>query len=96
MAVTMALVLASALKFLVKVFKRLYLLNPWMEEGHTCHDVSYWSEVLICTILTHMSDLDLRVMDVESADSRRAVDVESADSRRAVVSFWRKNMHNTV
>ena len=67
------------LKLLVKVFKRLYLLNLWMEIVHICHDVSYWSEVLCCAILTYMSDLDLRVMDVEYADSTRAVDVESAD-----------------
>ena len=57
-AVTM--VLAS-----VKVFKRLYLLNPWMEEVHTCPDVSYWFEALCCTIPMHMSDLLVKVNDLE-------------------------------
>ena len=40
-------------------FKRLCLLNIWMEIHivHTCPDVRYWSEILCCTILTHMSEL---------------------------------------
>ena len=28
---------------LAKVFKRLCLLNLWMEVDHTCPDVRYWS-----------------------------------------------------
>ena len=40
-------------KFLVKVFKRLYLLNLWMEVDHTCPDVRYWSEIVCCTIPMH-------------------------------------------
>ena len=63
-AVTMASVW-SLVKFLVKVFKRLYLLNLWMEVVHTCPDVSYWFEVLCCTIPTHMSDLEVKVTDLE-------------------------------
>ena len=61
-AVTTASALASAsallkmLKFLVKVFKSLYLLNPWMDLVNTLPDVRYWSEVLCCTITTHISD----------------------------------------
>ena len=60
-AVTTASALASALlkmlKFLVQVFKILYLLNPWMDLVDTLPDVRYWSEVLGCTITTHISDL---------------------------------------
>ena len=44
-AVTTASALASALlkmlKFLVKVFKSLYLLNPWMDLVGTLPDVRY-------------------------------------------------------
>ena len=38
---------------LVKDFKRLYVLNLWMEVVYTCPDVRYWSEILCCTIPTH-------------------------------------------
>ena len=34
-----------------------------MEVVHTCPDVRYWSEIFCCTILTHMSDLDVKVTD---------------------------------
>ena len=64
--VTMAFVSASALvKFWVKVFKRPYLLNFCKEEVHTCADVRYLSEVLYCTIPTHLSDLEVKVLDLE-------------------------------
>ena len=53
------------LKSLVKVFKRLCLLNLWMEVVHTCPDVGYWSEVLCCIITTHMSDHGVKVTDLE-------------------------------
>ena len=67
-AVTMALALAALLKmlkFLVKVFKRLYLLNPWMDLVGTMLVVRYWSEVLCCTITTHIDDLEVKVTDFE-------------------------------
>ena len=38
-----------ALKFLVKVCKSMYLLNPRMDLVDTLPDVRYWSEVLCCT-----------------------------------------------
>ena len=41
------------LKFLVKVFISLYLLNMLMDQVDTLHDSRYWSEVLCCTITTH-------------------------------------------
>ena len=49
--------LLKMLKFLVKVFKSLYLLNLWMDLVDHLPDVRYWSEVLYCTILNHISDL---------------------------------------
>ena len=62
-AVTMASALASSLlrilKFLVKVFKSLYLLNHWMDLLGTLPDVRYWSEVLCCTIMTHIGELEV-------------------------------------
>ena len=44
-ASTSASALLKMLKFLVKVFKSLYLLNPWMDLVDTLPDVRYWSEV---------------------------------------------------
>ena len=67
-AVTMASALAALLKmlkFLVKVCKSLYLMNPWMDPVGTLPDVRYWSEVLCCTIITHISDLEIKVTDFE-------------------------------
>ena len=69
--VTRASALASAsallkmLKFLVKVFKSLYLLNPKMDLVDTLPDVRYWSEVLCYTIMTHISDLEVKGTDFE-------------------------------
>ena len=51
-AVTTVSALASAsallkmLKFLVKVFKNVYLWNSWMDLVDTLPDVRYWSDVL--------------------------------------------------
>ena len=70
-AVTSALALASAsallkmLKFLVKVFMSLYLLKLWMDQVDTLHVGRYWSEVLCCTIMTHLGDLEVKVTDLE-------------------------------
>ena len=64
-----ALALASALlkmlKFLVKVFMSLYLLKLWMDQVDTLHVGRYWSEVLCCTIMTHLGDLEVKVTDLE-------------------------------
>ena len=57
--------LLKMLKFLVKVFKSLYLLNPGMDLVDTLPDVRYWSEVLCCTIMTHIGHLEVKVMDFE-------------------------------
>ena len=65
MAVTTASALLKMLKFLVKVFKSLYLLNPRMDLVDTLSDVRYWSEVLYCTITTHISDFEVKVTDFE-------------------------------
>ena len=68
-AVTPASSLASAflkmLKFLVKVFMSLYLLKLWMDQVDTLHVGRYWSEVLCCTIMTHLDDLEVKVTDLE-------------------------------
>ena len=56
---------AQMLKFLFKVFIRLYLLNMLMDRVDTLHIDRYWSEVLCCTIMTHLSDLDVKVTDLE-------------------------------
>ena len=45
---------AQMLKFLVKVFVSLYLLNFFMDQVDTLHVGRYWSEVLFCTIMTHL------------------------------------------
>ena len=50
---------------LVKVFKRLYLLNLWIEVAHTSPDVICWSEVLCCAISAYMSDLEVKVTDLD-------------------------------
>ena len=56
---------ALMLKFLVKVFISLYLLNMLMDYVETLHVGRYWSEVLFCTIMTHASDLEVKVTDLE-------------------------------
>ena len=61
-ASALASTLLKMLKFLVKVFKNLYLLNLWMDLVDILPDVRYWSEILCCTILTHISDLEVKVM----------------------------------
>ena len=53
------------LKFLVKVFVSLYLLNMLMDRVNTLHIDRYWSEVLCCTIMTHPSDLEVKITDLE-------------------------------
>ena len=41
-----------------------------MKIDHTCPDARYWSEVLCCTIPTHMSDLQVKVMDFEILEAK--------------------------
>ena len=53
------------LKFLVKVFVSLYLLNIQMDQVDTLYIDRYWSEVLCCTITTHLSDHEVKVTDFE-------------------------------
>ena len=64
-ALASASALLKLLKFLVKVFKSLYLMNPWMDLVDTLPDVRYSSEVLCCTIMTHISDLEVKVTDFD-------------------------------
>ena len=51
--------------FLDKVFKSLCLLNLCMDLVDHLPDVRYSSEVLCCTITTHISDLEVKVTDLE-------------------------------
>ena len=53
------------LKFLVKVFISLYLLKLWMDQVDTLHVGRYWYEVICYTIMTHLGDLEVKVMDLE-------------------------------
>ena len=57
--------LFKMLKFLVKVFKSLFLLNPRMDLVDTLPNVTYLSEVLCYTVTTHISDLEIKGMDFE-------------------------------
>ena len=45
------------LKFFIKVFICLYLLNILMDQVDTLQGGRYWSKVSCCTITTHMDDL---------------------------------------
>ena len=56
---------AHLLKFLVKVFISLYLLNLFMDQNDTLHVGRYWSEILCCSIVTHLGDLEVKVTDLE-------------------------------
>ena len=40
-------------------------MNLWMDPIGTLPDVRDWSEVLCCTIMTHISNLEVKVMDFE-------------------------------
>ena len=53
------------LKFLVKVFISLYLLNMLMDQVDTLHVARYWSEVLCFIITTHLGDTEVKVTDLE-------------------------------
>ena len=57
MAAAFAFALLKPSKFLVKVFKSVYLLNQWMDLVDTLSEVRYCSEVLCYTITTHISDV---------------------------------------
>ena len=51
--------------YFFKVFISLYLLNMMIDQVDTLHGGRYWSEVLYCTIMTNMADLEVKVMDLE-------------------------------
>ena len=53
------------LSFWLKVFISLYLLNMYMDQVDTLHVDRYWSEVLCCTIMTNLYDLEVKVTDLE-------------------------------
>ena len=47
-------------------FISLYLLNVKIYQVDTLHGGRYWSEVLCCTIMTHLSDPEVKVTDFDS------------------------------
>ena len=49
----------------VKVIGSLYLLKLYLDLVDTLPDARYWSGVFCCTIITHISDLEIKVMDFE-------------------------------
>ena len=53
------------LKFLVKIFISLLSLEVVDDQVDTLHVGRYWSEVLCCTIMTHLGDLDVKATDLE-------------------------------
>ena len=53
------------LKFLVRVFTSLYLLNMLIDQADTLHVGRYWSKVLCCIITTHQCDIEVKVTDIE-------------------------------
>ena len=53
------------LKFFIKVFRSLYLLNMLMDQVDALHVGRYWSEVLCSTIVVHLGDLEVKVTDFE-------------------------------
>ena len=52
-------------KILVKVFISQYLLNMFTDQVDTLHVDRYWSQVVCCTIMTHLDDLEVKVTDLE-------------------------------
>ena len=42
-----------------------HLLNLLMDQVDTMPVVRYWSEVVLCTIMTHLGDLQIKVTDFE-------------------------------
>ena len=51
-------------KFLVKVSVSLYLLKFSMDQVVILYVGRYWPEVLFCTIMTHLGDLEIKVTDL--------------------------------
>ena len=43
----------------------LYLLKLLMDQVDTLYVGRYWSEVLCCTIMTHLGDPEVKVTDLE-------------------------------
>ena len=39
-----------------------------MDQDDTLHAGRYWSEVLCCTIMTHLGDLEVKVTDLQKVD----------------------------
>ena len=56
---------AQNVKIFGESFTSLYLLKLLMDQVDTLHAGRYWSEVLCCTIMTHLGDLEVKATDLE-------------------------------
>ena len=57
---------SSDCMFWLKFFYRSYLLNPYRDSFDTCTVARYWSRVLPSIILTLLSDLAVKVIDLKN------------------------------
>ena len=57
--------LKFCVKVLVNVLLSLYLLNMLMDKVDTFHFDRYWSQVLCCTITSHLDNLEVKVTDLK-------------------------------
>ena len=64
-SVSFGICVAQMLKFLGKVFMSRYLLKLWMDQVDTLHVSRDLSEVLYCSITTHLGDIEVMVTDLE-------------------------------
>ena len=77
-----------------------------MEVIHTCPNVRYWSEVLYCTVLTHMNDVEVKAVDLEKKlfkflvkvfrGSCKSVSGELCCPSTALICHWFGNMKMTT
>ena len=44
-----------------------------MDQVETLHVCGYWSEILCCTITTHLSDLEVKVMGTDTQLNEKGV-----------------------
>ena len=58
--------LCIMLKFFVKVFISIFLLNTLMDQVDTFPDVRYWSDILCCTMVIHLHDIGVKFTDLEN------------------------------
>ena len=76
-----------------------------MEVIRTCPDVRYWSEVLYCTVPTHMNDVEVKAVDLEKKIDfwlkfleavAKSVSGELCCPSTALICHWFGNMKMTT